>query len=129
MKIEHVYIAGNRHDLRFTQCCVASIRRWYPEMPISLVKDEANGAYSTRELEEAWDVSIFQATIRCTDKGWTKLDPLFQESRKRCLVLDSDIVFLGRVIETLEASTRISWSRAEVRDRRTWSTITTIPLP
>ncbi len=103
MRIEHVYITGNRRDLRFTQCCVASIRRWYPDIPITLVKDEANGPYSTRELEEAWDVRLFRSDKPLHGQGWTKLEPLLQHSRQQCLILDSDIVFLGRVIEALEA--------------------------
>jgi hypothetical protein len=104
VKIEHVYVAGHRHDLRFTQCCVASIRRWYPEIPISLVKDESKGAYDTSELEHAWDVRIFDPGQQpLPAKGWGKLEPLFLDGRQRCLILDSDIVFLGRVIDVLEA--------------------------
>jgi hypothetical protein len=102
MKIEHVYITGNRHDLRFTQCCVASIRRWYPDIPLSLLKDESNGSYGTRELEDAWDVSVFQSEDPLHG-GWAKLEPMFRPGRQRCLILDSDIVFLGRVIDSLEA--------------------------
>jgi hypothetical protein len=100
MSIEHVYVLGHRHDLRFTQCCVASIRRWYPEIPISLLKDESRGAYDTSELESAWNVRAVQPV---PPRGWAKLEPLFLPGRQRCLILDSDIVFAGRVIDTLEA--------------------------
>ncbi len=103
MKIEHIYVAGHEGDLRYTQCCVASIRRWYPEMPISLVKDELRGAYGTRELEEAWDVSLFEGERPVPSGPWGKLEPLFLPGRRRCLILDSDIVFIGKVIESLEA--------------------------
>jgi hypothetical protein len=103
VKIEHVYVIGSPHDLRYTQCCVASIRRWYPDIPISLLKDESNGAYSTRELEEAWDVAVFDGGHPLPGRGWAKLEPMFRPGRQRCLILDSDVVFLGRVIEPLEA--------------------------
>ena len=103
MEIEHVYITSNRDDLRFTRCCVASIRRWYPEIPISLLKDDSNGAYSTRELEDAWDVTVFESDRPLPGRAWAKLEPMFGPGRRRCLILDSDIVFLGRVIESLEA--------------------------
>jgi hypothetical protein len=103
VKIEHVYVCGCARDLRFTQCCVASIRRWYPDIPITLLKDESDGPYSTRELEEAWDVGLFEGDRPVPGGPWAKLEPLFLPGRRRCLVLDSDIVFLGRVIERLEA--------------------------
>jgi hypothetical protein len=53
MGIEQVYIAGCRGDLRLTRCCVASVRRWYPDIPISLIVDESQGPYSTTRLERA----------------------------------------------------------------------------
>jgi hypothetical protein len=35
--------------------------------------------------------------------GFAKLEPLFLPSRERCLILDSDIVFAGPFLESLEA--------------------------
>jgi hypothetical protein len=102
VKIEHVYVCGCERDMRYTQCCVASIRRWYPEIPITLLKDESDGPYSTRELEKAWDVELFEGDRPVPAGGWAKLEPLFLPGRQRCLILDSDIVFIGRVIERLE---------------------------
>jgi hypothetical protein len=95
VEIEQVYICGSEHDLRYTRCCVASIRRWYPEIPITLLKDETNGQYSTQELELAWNVDVFESERPLPGRGWAKLDPLFLAGRRRCLILDSDIVFLG----------------------------------
>jgi hypothetical protein len=103
VKIDHVYVAGQKHDLRFTRCCVASIRRWYPDIPISLLKDESRGEYDTRELEEAWSVTIFEGEGPVPTDGWSKLEPLFLSRGTRCLILDSDVVFLGRVLDWLEA--------------------------
>jgi hypothetical protein len=103
VRIEHVFISASSGYLRYTQCCVASIRRWYPEIPISLLKDEANGPYSTRELEEAWNVSIFESDRPLPGRGWARLEPMFLPDRQRSLIIDSDIVFLGKVLEPLEA--------------------------
>jgi hypothetical protein len=105
MGIEQVYVAGCRSDLRLTRCCVASIRRWYPDVPISLVVDESQGAYSTASLERAWGVTRFETDRKRFGWGFGKLEPLFLARRRRCLILDSDTVFLGRVLDALDAVT------------------------
>lgn len=102
MKIDRIYIAGCRQDLRFTHCCVASIRHWYPRIPICLIKDESQGSYDTSELECGWDVTLFETGRKSFGWGFAKLEPLFHPAGERCLVLDSDTVFLGRVLERLE---------------------------
>lgn len=101
-RIERVYIATHRGDLRLTRICVASIRRWYPEIPIFLLKDYVHGAFSTRELEDSWNVKVWPTKERSFGWGFIKLEPLFAIERTRYLVLDSDIVFVGRVIDELE---------------------------
>jgi hypothetical protein len=101
-RIDRVYIATHRQDLRLTRICVASVRRWYPDIPIFLLKDEANGTFSTREIEETWNVQIWPVEERSFGWGFIKLEPLFDTNRRRFLMLDSDIVFLGRVIDSLE---------------------------
>lgn len=101
-KIDRVYIATHRADLRLTRICVASVRRWYPDIPIFLLKDEAHGAFSTREIEATWNVRVWPTGARYFGWGFIKLEPLFDAERHRYLMLDSDIVFLGRVIDVLE---------------------------
>lgn len=103
MKIDRVYIAGYKNDLRWTQCCVASIRCWYPELPITLIKDESHGAYDTSEMETCWQVELFQGEGRVFGPGLAKLEPFFLPAGQRCLVLDSDIVFVGPVLGRLES--------------------------
>ena len=101
-KIERVYIATHRSDLRLTRICVASVRRWYPDIPIFLLKDEANGSFGTTEIERAWKVQLWPTGKRSFGWGFIKLEPLFDTQRVRYLMLDSDIVFVGRVIDALE---------------------------
>lgn len=101
-KIDRIYIATHRKDLRLTRICVASVRRWYPEIPIFLLKDEANGTFSSREIERMWNVQIWPTRERSFGWGFIKLEPLFAAERHRYLVLDSDVVFLGRVVDALE---------------------------
>jgi len=102
VKIERIYVAGCKRDLEFTKCCVASIRRWYPTIPISLIRDESQGLYDTAEVEKLWNVDLFETDRKLLGFGLGKLEPMFLPSRERCLIIDSDIVFLGRVLEVLE---------------------------
>jgi len=101
-RIHRVYIAANRTDLRLTRICVASVRRWYPDIPIFLLKDETTGRFSSREMEAMWNVQLWPTRERSFGWGFIKLEPLFDTERYRYLMLDSDIVFLGRVIDALE---------------------------
>jgi hypothetical protein len=101
-RIEAIYVAGWRGDLRFTQCCVASIRRWYPTIEICLIKDEIAGEYDTTTLERRFNVRVFDAPRKVYGWGVSKLEPLFLPERRRILVLDSDVVFAGAVLEKLE---------------------------
>lgn len=103
-RIERIYVAAHRGDLRLTRICIASIRRWYPDLPVFLLKDQVNGGFSTRELEEKWNVRCWTTTESVFGWGFIKLEPLFSTERCRYLVLDSDIVLLGRVIDELEKS-------------------------
>ena len=103
MRIDQIYISGHRLDLRFTRCAVASIRRFYPDIPICLIKDELHGAYDTADLERLFQVERFDTAVTRFGWGMGKLEPLFLEGRRRCLILDSDIVFAGRLLERLEA--------------------------
>jgi lipopolysaccharide biosynthesis glycosyltransferase len=101
MNIERVYIACHKKDFWQTRICVASIRYWYPEFPISLIKDLSSGEFSTKEMEISCNVEI--ADFQYTKFGWgvSKFEPLFIENKSRIMIIDSDIVFLGRVIDYL----------------------------
>lgn len=102
MKIERIYILSYAKDTRWARCSVASIRNWYPDIPISLIKDETKGAYSTEDFERYWGVGVYRTPRKHLGYGFGKLEPLFEKQRERCLIIDSDTVFLGPVLETLE---------------------------
>jgi len=102
MRIEKIYIATHKHDVRLARICVASIRYWYPDVPISLIKDYYNGEFSTEEIERVWKVSVFETPYRRFGWGMSKLEPVFSENGSRFLILDSDTVFTGRVLHRLE---------------------------
>ena len=102
MKIDAVYIVCYRHDVEFTRVLVASIRHWYPVIPIYLVKDFYYGPFDTGEIEKYWNVGVFKTERKALGWGFGKWEPIFQKARQRFLVLDSDIVFAGPVLEELE---------------------------
>src|SRR5687767_4543447 len=101
MKISKIYIATHKYDMRFTRICVASIRYWYPEIPIYLIKDYLNGDFNTDEIEDVWNVGVYETSRKTFGWGFSKLEPLFSKATERFLVLDSDIVFTGRVLDYL----------------------------
>jgi len=99
MHIDRIYIATQKHDVRLARICVASIRYWYPEFPIYLIKDYYNGDFSTEEIERVWNVGVFETVNRYFGWGMSKLEPVFSERGTRMLILDSDTVFTGRVLD------------------------------
>jgi hypothetical protein len=102
MKIEGVVVSCYRFDLHLTRLCVASIRFWYPQIPVWLLKDRHYGDFNTREMEKYWDVQIFPGRQKNLGWGFGKLELITELPRKRLLLLDSDTVFTGRVIDWLE---------------------------
>lgn len=102
MKIERIYIACFKHDVRFARILVASIRFWYPEIPILLIKDQSYGPFDTSSMEEHWGVSVMPTSRRAFGWGFGKLEPLFAPEKHRCLILDSDILMVGPVLSVLE---------------------------
>jgi hypothetical protein len=100
--IERVFVAAHKGDLRLTRICVASIRHWYPDMPIFLLKDQALESFSTRELEENWNVGVWKTDGGPYGWGFIKLEPLFDRRAGRYLVVDSDVAFIGPLLDELQ---------------------------
>lgn len=102
MKIEGVVISCYRFDLQFTRLCVASVRFWYSQIPIWLLKDRQYGDFDTREIERHWNVQVYPGRHKKLGWGFGKLEVMTELPPRRLLLLDSDIVFAGRVIDLLE---------------------------
>jgi hypothetical protein len=102
VRIEKIFIATHKRDLRLTRICVASIRYWYPDIPIYLIKDYYSGDFSTEELERVCNVGVYETPQQCFGWGMSKLEPVFSEQGTRLLILDSDTVFVGKVLHRLE---------------------------
>ena len=55
-KIDKIVIVCHKGILWLTQICIASIRYWYPDRDIYIVKDLYGGNFDTSELERYWNV-------------------------------------------------------------------------
>jgi len=102
MRIEGVVISCYAFDVQLTRLCVASIRFWYPHIPIWLLKDRQYGDFNTREIERYWNVQVYPGRQKNLGWGFGKLEVMTELPARRLLLLDSDIVFAGRVIDRLE---------------------------
>jgi hypothetical protein len=103
MKIEGVVISCYRFDVQLTRLCVASIRFWYPFIPIWLLKDRHYGDFNTDEIERYWNVGVYPGRQKNLGWGFGKLEVMTELPVRRLFLLDSDIVFAGRVIDRLES--------------------------
>jgi hypothetical protein len=98
--IDRVYIAASASDARYTRICVASVRYFYPEIPILLLVGGALQRGLAAELRRYWNVRLADLPIY-GDYGWgfVKLEALFGPLGERFLVLDSDTVLTGPVLD------------------------------
>jgi len=103
-QLDVIYVTASARDARLTRICVASIRHFYPDAPIRLLVGGALERGLEEELARYWNVQ--RAPIPVGDWGWgfVKLEPLFGPAGERFLVVDSDTVFTGRVLETWACS-------------------------
>jgi hypothetical protein len=87
-------------DARFTRICVASIRYFYPDIAIRLLAGGPLQPGLVQELRRYWDVEIAQLPV-VGNYGWgfVKLEALFGPPGERFLVLDSDAVVTGPVLD------------------------------
>jgi hypothetical protein len=101
--IDCVYIAASALDARYTRICVASVRFFYPDIPIRLLAGGRLEPDLCRELQKYWNVERLELAEE-GDYGWgfVKLEPLFGRPGERFLVLDSDTVMTGRVLCELD---------------------------
>jgi hypothetical protein len=97
--VDCIYIAACARDARLTRICVASIRYFYPEVPIRLLAGDILQRGLAEELHRYWGVELVD--LPRGDYGWgmVKLEPLFGPAGQRFLVMDVDTAFTGRVLD------------------------------
>src|SRR5262249_41974060 len=97
--VDVIYIAASSHDAAFTRTCVASIRRFYPDIPIRLLVGGPLERGLAAELRRFFGVGIADLPRRHYGWGFVKLEPLFGPTAERFLVLDSDTVITGPILK------------------------------
>lgn len=97
--IDTIYLAASSRDARLTRICVASIRYFYPDVPIKILPGDILQSGLAQELKAYWNVEI--SNILPADYGWgyVKIEPLFGSKGEKFLVMDVDTVFTGYVLE------------------------------
>jgi hypothetical protein len=97
--VDCVYVAASKLDSRYTRISVASIRYFYPEIPIRILAGGCMRRGLLKELRQYWGVTL--ADIPAGDYGWgfVKLEPLFGPRGERFLVLDADTVVTGPILD------------------------------
>jgi hypothetical protein len=96
--VDCIYIAASALDSRYTRICVASVRDFYPAVPIRLLAGGPLRRGLEEELRRYWNVSIANFPRRNYGWGFVKLEPLFRPPGERFLILDSDTVMTGPVL-------------------------------
>jgi hypothetical protein len=97
--VDRIYIAASALDARYTRICVASVRYFYPKLPIQLLAGGPLQRGLEEELKRYWDVAVADFPRRNYGWGFVKLEPLFRPPGERFLILDSDTVMTGPVLE------------------------------
>ena len=98
--INTIVIACFKKDVYLLKTCVASIRYWYPDVEIYLLKDTQKGDFSTTEIEEVFRVKCLPNGGKYSGWGFSKFEAFFLNF-DRFLLLDADTVFLGKVLDEL----------------------------
>jgi hypothetical protein len=95
-----IYVAASAYDARYTRICIASIRFFYPHVPIRLLVGGPLQRGLADELQKYWNVGTAKLPAS-GDYGWgfVKLEPLFGTPGERFLILDSDTVITGPVLD------------------------------
>lgn len=100
--IERIYVLCHARDFWLAKISIASIRFWYADVPMTLIKDRTLGDFDTEEMERCWNISsMVLAHDRC-GLGFAKIELLLRPVRERFLVLDADTVMCGPVLRSLE---------------------------
>lgn len=102
MKIDKVFIATWKYDWELAKRCIASVRYWYPDIEVVLIKDNSAGSFNTKLVEKKWRLKLWDSGERSFGWGYSKLEPLFDKTPYHFLILDADTVLIGPVIDEVK---------------------------
>jgi len=97
--VDCIYIAAFSRDARLTRICVASIRYYYPDVPIRVLAGSPLMPDLIRELRDYWNTSVARWQEGDYGSGFVKLETLFGPQGERFMVIDADTVIVGPVLD------------------------------
>jgi hypothetical protein len=97
--IDCIYLAACSRDARLTRICLASVRYFYPDVPIRILAGDILQPGLAEEVKKYWNVDVHD--LPTGDYGWglVKLEPLFGTPGEKFLVMDVDTVMTGRFLD------------------------------
>jgi hypothetical protein len=96
---QRIYLGACAWDGRLTRICVASIRYFYPDIPIQVLAGDRLELGLAAELKRYWNVDVAVLPSGDYGSGFVKLEPLFGPSGQRFMVVDVDTIFAGKVLD------------------------------
>jgi hypothetical protein len=101
-KIEHVLLVTHRYDLPNLIVCLASIRYWYPDVNVTVVKNRNQGEFRLDFLVKYFNISIVDSPRVHYGKYYGSLEPYLTGRRERFIVMDTDTALTGPIFDLLE---------------------------
>lgn len=97
--VDCIYLAACARDARLTRICIASIRYFYPDVPIKLLAGDIIQSGLAAEVKKYWNVDLVDLPVGDYGWGMVKLEPLFGPAGQRFMVVDVDTAFTGKVLD------------------------------
>lgn len=99
ISVDCIYIAAFTRDPRLTRICAASVRYFYPDVPVKVLAGSPLNRTLVKELPRYWNINIAEWQEGDYGSGFVKLEPLFGRPGERFLMLDADTIIAGYVID------------------------------
>jgi hypothetical protein len=97
--VDCIYLAACARDARLTRICIASIRYFYPNVPMKILAGDIIQPGLAEEVKKYWNVGLVDLPVGDYGWGMVKLEPLFGPPGQRFMVVDVDTVFTGRILD------------------------------
>lgn len=100
--VDKIYLVTHRYDLSNLFPCLASIKYWYPDIEIVIIKNLNNGNFNLNFLKNYFHVSFMYETDYSYGKFYGSLEPFLTGKDERFIILDTDTVLTGKIIDFIE---------------------------
>jgi hypothetical protein len=100
-KVEQIFLVTYRYDLANLIVCLESIRYWYPDIPITVVKNRNEGDFPIDFLAGHFKLSVIDSPAARYGSYFGSLEPYLTGRSGRFLVMDTDTALTGPVLDFL----------------------------